>query len=580
MSGQATLPSLDPRKPRGRAGRAQPKGGLAALQPDVAQRDVGEDSLRQLLAVSDELSGAITPSDVVDVVTRSVVEALHARAAEISLLEDDDLVLIGAVGYDPIVAAALARMPIDSSWPLAEAVRTGEPVFVASLEELRARYPRADKRLLRMTAGALACIPLALEGRVIGAFKVRFDGPREFSDWEVTFFSTLAHAAAQAIERARLWEDTQRLNDTLRRVIAAERGTAAELGAVIHAMGEPVVVCDREGRVRLANQAARTVLGGRRLDTYAAIVGRFDDPGGDAPALGGTTPQGPVELRLKDTDRWLELTTYPVPATDDDAGGWSDLSQSQPIPEDSAASSILVIRDITALRQAQQLRDAFMGILSHELRTPITTIFGGTRVLARAGLSEETRREVSADISAEAERLHRLVEDLLVLARAERGGLQLGADPVLIQHLLPRIVESEGARWPAKGFSLNMPRAMPTVSADPTYVEQVVRNLIGNAAKYSPDGTTVDVVAEVLEDEVHVRILDEGPGIESAEIGRLFELYYRSPATAAQSAGAGIGLFVCRALVEAMGGRIWAQPRPAGGAEFGFALPILVDEEF
>ena len=165
-------------------------------------------------------------------------------------------------------------------------------------------------------------------------------------------------------------------------------------------------------------------------------------------------------------------------------------------------------------------------------------------------MCEETRREVSADISAEAERLHRLVEDLLVLARAERGGLQLGADPVLIQHLLPRIVESEGTRWPTKAFSLDMPRAMPTVSADPTYVEQVVRNLIGNAAKYSVDGTTVDVVAEVLEDEVHVRILDEGPGIESAEIGRLFELYYRSPATAAQSAGAGIGLFVCRALVE------------------------------
>lgn len=581
MSSSAAPPSLGPQKPDRGSSRTDRKPAVASVQPEVAEDGLAEDGLLRLLAVNDGLSGAMSPPEVVDLVTRAVIDALHASAAEISILDDGELVLIGEHGYAPELAAALAHMPLDAEWPLAEAVRTGEPVFVTGVEELHGRYPHADKRLLRMTTGALACIPLVLEGRRIGAFKVRFDGPHVFSSWEVTFFSTLAHAAAQALERARLWEDTQRLNETLRRVVAAERATAAELGAVIHAMGEPVVVCDREGRVRLANQAARTVLGGRRLDTYAAIIGRFEDPDGDAPVLGGATPQGPVELRLKDTERWLELTTYPVPASDDEgASGWAEFSNSEPSPEDSAASSILVIRDITAVRQAQQLRDAFMGILSHELRTPITTIFGGTRVLARAGLSEETRREVSADISAEAERLHRLVEDLLVLARAERGGLQLGADPVLIQHLLPRIVESEGARWPTKTFSLNMPRAMPTVSADPTYVEQVVRNLIGNAAKYSPDGTTVDVMAEVLEDEVHVRILDEGPGIESAEVGRLFELYYRSPATAAQSAGAGIGLFVCRALVEAMGGRIWAQPRPAGGAEFGFALPILVDDDF
>jgi K+-sensing histidine kinase KdpD len=329
--------------------------------------------------------------------------------------------------------------------------------------------------------------------------------------------------------------------------------------------------------VRFANQAARTVLGSEALETYEGILERFEDPDGTAPQLGQAEPQGPVELHLRDRDRWLELTTYPVRAMEDEPSTLPVAAA--PAGDDVGASSILVIRDITALRHAQQLRDAFMGILSHELRTPITTIFGGTRVLARTGLSDDTRREVAADISAEAERLHRLVEDLLVLARAERGGLQLGADPVLIQHLLPRIIESEGARWPSKRFELSMPRSMPTVSADPTYVEQIVRNLIGNAAKYSPDGTTVDVVGEVLEDEIHVRILDEGPGISSAEVGRLFELYYRSPTTAAQSAGAGIGLFVCRALVEAMGGRIWALARPAGGAEFGFSLPILVDDD-
>jgi signal transduction histidine kinase len=556
---------------------AELRAEIDRLQAQIAEHGRAEETLRRLLAASDALSGALTPAEVVDIVSREILDALDGAAAGISLIEDDDLVLVGARGYGPELLVALARLPLNSEWPLTEAVRTGEPVFLESDRELRRRYPSANRHLLRLTTGALASIPLALEGRSIGVLGIRFHRTRRFDDTDRTFLRTIAHTCVQALERARLWEDTERLNETLGRVVRAERAGAAELGAVIQAMGEPVVVYDREGRVRFANQAARTVLGSDALDTYEGILERFEDPDAAAPKLGQAEPQGPVELLLRDRERWLELTTYPVRASDEGAAPLP--SATEPGGDEVGASSILVIRDVTALRHAQQLRDAFMGILSHELRTPITTIFGGTRVLARTGLSDETRREVAADISAEAERLHRLVEDLLVLARAERGGLQLGADPVLIQHLLPRILESEGARWPSKRFELRMPRSMPTVSADPTYVEQVVRNLIGNAAKYSPDGTTVDVVGEVLEDEIHVRILDEGPGISSAEVGRLFELYYRSPTTAAQSAGAGIGLFVCRALVEAMGGRIWALARPAGGAEFGFSLPILVDDD-
>jgi K+-sensing histidine kinase KdpD len=576
MSRPAILSRHTPR--RGDADRvAELRTEVEKLRAQIAEHGRAEETLRRLLAASDALTGALTPTEVVDIVSREILDALDGTAAGISLVEGSNLVLVGARGYQPDILAAIARLPLSSSWPLTEAVRTGEAVFLESERELRRRYPSADRQLLRLTSGALAAVPLALEGRPIGALGIRFHKTRRFADADRTFLRTIAHTCMQALERARLWEDTERLNETLRRVVRAERAGAAELGAVIQAMGEPVVVYDREGRVRFANQAARTVLGSDALDTYEGILAAFDDPEGKAPRLGQAEPQGPVELFLRGRERWLELTTYPVRPTDDEPA--PPPPAADPGGDEVGASSILVIRDVTALRHAQQLRDAFMGILSHELRTPITTIFGGTRVLARSGLTEETRREVAADISAEAERLHRLVEDLLVLARAERGGLELGADPVLIQHLLPRIVASEGARWPSKRFELRMPRSMPTVSADPTYVEQIVRNLIGNAAKYSHDGTTVNVVGEVLEDEIHVRILDEGPGILSAEVGRLFELYYRSPTTAAQSAGAGIGLFVCRALVEAMGGRIWALARPASGAEFGFSLPILVDDD-
>jgi two-component system sensor histidine kinase KdpD len=117
------------------------------------------------------------------------------------------------------------------------------------------------------------------------------------------------------------------------------------------------------------------------------------------------------------------------------------------------------------------------------------------------------------------------------------------------------------------------------VRGDRTYVDQVVRNLLGNAAKYSPSEAPIEVVVEETEERVCVRILDRGPGFEADEAERLFDLYYRSPGTLGIAAVAGIGLFVCRRLLEAMEGEIWASPRDGGGAEFGFSLRVLNEEE-
>jgi two-component system sensor histidine kinase KdpD len=144
---------------------------------------------------------------------------------------------------------------------------------------------------------------------------------------------------------------------------------------------------------------------------------------------------------------------------------------------------------------------------------------------------------------------------------------------------VPVLVASEEASWPGRRFTLAIPTDLRTVRGDRTYVDQIVRNLLGNAAKYSPADEPVEVVVDEAEDRVRVRILDRGPGFEAAEAERLFELYYRSPGTLGIAAGAGIGLFVCRRLVETMDGEIWARPRDGGGAEFGFSLRVLDEEE-
>jgi signal transduction histidine kinase len=337
--------------------------------------------------------------------------------------------------------------------------------------------------------------------------------------------------------------------------------------AVIEAMGEAVVVCDSGGRVGLVNPAADALFAGRPVRTYDDLMSRFDRPAGAQP----DPAAGPVEVRMRDEpDKWVELQTYVVPL------------DGRPVGLDEAEGRIAVMRDVTTARQARAQHDAFLGILSHELRTPITTIYAGSKVLARAEpLEEHTWRELATDVSAEAEHLYRLVEDLLVLARLERGGLQLANEPVLLQRVLAGAIRLEKASWPHVRIALSGPVDLPAVAGDATYVEQVARNLLSNAAKYSPPDGKIEVQLGVEGkdgDEITVRVLDRGDGFASGEVDDLFELFYRSPATAAQASGAGIGLFVCRRLVTAMGGRIWARPRPRGGAEFGFALRRYADE--
>jgi two-component system sensor histidine kinase KdpD len=159
----------------------------------------------------------------------------------------------------------------------------------------------------------------------------------------------------------------------------------------------------------------------------------------------------------------------------------------------------------------------------------------------------------------------------------DEGG-DVGAEPVLLQRLLPSVVASEDGRWPGVSFKVDVPGGLPTVIADPTYVEQVVRNLLSNAAKYGGAENLVNIVVEGAEGEVMVRILDDGPGFPPDETDKLFELFFRSARTSRAASGAGIGLFVCARLIRAMGGRIWAVNRPAGGAEFGFALRVMEED--
>jgi signal transduction histidine kinase len=414
--------------------------------------------------------------------------------------------------------------------------------------------------------GWMAAPLVGSDGRNLGLIQLAREDA-DFTPSDEAILVQLAGMASVAIENARLYEAAVHARTQLAWAAHIERVRAAELRAVIEAMGEAVLVFDANGRVSLVNPAADALFAGRPVITYDDLLSRLHT---DAGARVPVDVAGPTEVRVvDDRDRWLELRLYPV------RGG-----ARRPGESDDDEGRIAVMRDISSSRRARAQREAFLGILSHELRTPITTIYAGSKVLARdEPLEAPTRRELAADISGEAERLFRLVEDLLVMTRVERGVLQLANEPVLLQRVLAGAIRLEAAHWPRTRIELTGPTDLPAVSGDATYVEQVTRNLLSNAAKYSPPGTPVEVRLEESDNEVVVRVLDRGRGFQSHESDDLFELFYRSPATAAQASGAGIGLFVCRRLINAMRGRIWARPRPGGGAEFGFALPLYAETD-
>ena len=336
------------------------------------------------------------------------------------------------------------------------------------------------------------------------------------------------------------------------------------LRALIDSIGEGVVVLGPDGRVSLANQTATAILGGALPTDLAELRRRVglgpsdaaEDPDGTPPGDESTPAGSPQAAQLAD-GRWLETTI-------------SRADLGSPAADDPS-SVIVVVRDVTRAKEAEAAREAFFGVLSHELRTPVTTIFGNAKVLRRPS-RRDNAEELLSDIEVEAERLNRIVEDLLALSRVE-GGISIDGEPLLIQHLVQPVVKSEAQRWPHVRFWAGMPPGLPAVLGERTYVEQVLRNLVSNAGKYGRPGSWVTVVAEATATEVEVRVRDTGIGIDAETADRLFELYYRAPSSARSVTGSGIGLYVSRGLVTAMGGRIWAQPRAGGGSEFGFSLP-------
>lgn len=228
-----------------------------------------------------------------------------------------------------------------------------------------------------------------------------------------------------------------------------------------------------------------------------------------------------------------------------------------------------------ALRRANAAKDEFLGFVSHELRSPLTAILGNAAILQRdPAVAGVDPAESAAEIVQHAQRLQRLIENMLILAREEIGR-SWDLEPLLVQHAASAVVERHRANFPASPVQLDLAPALPPVLAEPTSFDQILSNLLSNAAKYSPPGKPIDVALRCRDDAVVITVGDRGPGISPEEVDAVLQPFVRSQRTAGLAPGLGLGLAVCRRLAEAMGGSLFLRPRTGGGTEAGFTLPVV-----
>ena len=511
----------------------------------------------RLQALAADLAEALTPARVVQVVTEHGMAALGATTALVGLLSEDrgELELVHAVGYPNGPLAAWRQSPVGAPMPLAEAVWTGELVLVDAALSVAAdaSTPAGSEGDTPLMRAAEIAIPLVVEGRVVGALELGFAEPRAFDEDDRALMLAIGRQPAQAIERARLYEAE-------RRVRAEAQAAEARYRNLFEGAPDAVLVFVADGRVVDANPAATELLGysvdelrRMRLAGGELVVEGAAWAGGDyRRLLEEGCWRGELELRRKDG------STVPVEA-------WLNAVH---LPDGTIYRA--TVRDVSERRALERMQQEFIAMVSHELRNPLTALSGFAQLLQRQRRYNE--RAVTMILS-QARQLERLIGDLLEVSRLEAGRLELRRTEMDLAQLVRVAVERTQALTDRHAIRVDAPPGQLRGWWDADRLEQVLHNLLSNAVKYSPAGGEITVRVEGDGAVARVAVADQGVGIAPGALPRLFDRFYRAEATASGAQGLGLGLYISRSLVQAHGGRMWAESTPGRGSTFVFTLP-------
>ena len=524
---------------------------------------------RLLLAAARYLGETLDPQRVYSRFHELLADAVPHDGVVVSSWDADDGLIRCEYAWvegellDPATLPALQLNP--EGGMQSQVIVSGEPLLANDVEERvkgGGTYYSVDRegtiRKLPESgpAGTSAAmmVPVKDEGRVVGVVQLMRDRSI-YTEEQLELFEGFVAQMAAAVRNARLHEERARL--LAAQAASAEREHAAR---VLEAVGDGIVVVDDGGVVRFWNAAAEVVTGVARGDAVGHAVtdvfGSWSAVAGEVPVAESGAPARSVTLPVDVRDRELWLSFVAVRS-----------------PE----GVVYAFRDLTADRLLDEAKTDFIATISHELRTPMTAVLGAALTLLRPDIDLDAAqsRELLEAIASQAERLAHVTEEVLLASRLDRGDLPLETERVELGDVVDATVTAFRARLPANvSIESLVGREGLAVVGDRDRIEQVLINLLDNAIKYSLSGGEVAVSAEHANGRVAVFVDDRGIGIPPAEREAVFEKFYRvDPHLSHAPAGTGLGLYICRELVQRMGGRIGVRARDGGGSTFFFELP-------
>jgi len=502
-----------------------------------------------LLEISRAMSARLDLSSLLELILESAVEILAGQAGLITLRRND-----GAFAPSASIGLPVRALPLFE--PLWRDLESQEKRKV--IPDLPLRLALASKAA-GVPLRQVVTLPLETGEDVTGYIFIFRARGAEFSSNDRQVLSAFANQAAVAVHNARLYQQ-----------VSAER---ERLDAIIENSGDGVMIINPYRIIQTWNRSLAHLTG---IPAEEAIGRPCYD------VLNLKSPQGvsichtacPLVHPPEDGRLYAEGIHH---RADGLAITLADNYSPQYNEEGEMTQVIANVRDMTRLREAEELKQTLLSVISHELKTPVSIIKGYAGTLARedADWDKATLAEGLAVIEEEADRLDKLISNLLEASRLQAGGTQLQLSYLDLADLAKQAVDNIQATTENHSFELDFPEKFPPVQGDFERLREVLTNLIGNAIKYSPEGGLIKVGGRVAgRNMVRLYVSDEGIGIPPADQERIFERFHRvDNRLARQTPGTGLGLFLVRALVDAHGGRVWVDSTPGQGSVFWVELP-------
>jgi signal transduction histidine kinase len=448
-----------------------------------------------------------------------------------------------------------------------EVIRTGEPLLANDVSERVERSEgtfydvdregtvRKVPELGPTKVQAAMMVPVKHEGKVVGVVQLMSDR-QPYSEEDLEVLEGLVAQMGAAVRTARLHDERRRAEaaEAAARAAAEQREEAARL---LEAVGDGIFYVNRDGIVRFWNRAAELILGLSEEDVR------------DRPAA-EVVPAWPAieQVPAAEGDDVPRAVTLPVDVGEREL--WLSV-----VAVRTVRGVVYAFRDQTAEHKLDAAKSDFIATVSHELRTPMTAVYGAARTLLRSDvdLDAEESRALLEMIATQSERLAQITDEVLLASRLDRGAVDVEHEQVDVAALARETAAAMQRQLERRELDLRLPGSAHA-TGDRDRIQQIVTNLIDNAAKYSRDGGTITVSVEEYDGHVRLSVADEGVGIPPTEQDAIFEKFYRvDPEQTRGGGGTGLGLYISRELARRMNGEIFVDSQPSHGSTFVLELP-------